>query len=76
LTAGEGTTAKYLKSYEVKHDETPLISPDCSLFLLEPYKDEVMYPLFEIDNDPLITYENKLYIEWGKAVVKWSQKGT
>jgi len=35
-----------------------------------------MHPLFEIDNDPLITYENKLYIEWGKAVVKWSQQGT
>ncbi|USK72265.1 hypothetical protein [Peribacillus asahii] len=52
ISADEGTTAKYLKSYEVMH------------------------PLFEIDNDPLITYENKLYIEWGKAAVKWSQKGT
>ncbi|MEK5214599.1 GIY-YIG nuclease family protein [Psychrobacillus sp. FSL H8-0487] len=76
FSADEGTTAKYLKSYEVRHGETPIISPDCSLFLLEPYKDEKMHPLFEIGNDSLSTYENKLYIEWGKATVKWTQKGT
>lgn len=76
FSADEGTTAKYLKIYEVRHGETPFISTDCSPFLLEPYKDEVMHPLFEIDNDPLHTYENKLYIEWGKAAVKWFQKGT
>ncbi|RHW37451.1 GIY-YIG nuclease family protein [Lysinibacillus yapensis] len=76
FSADEGTTAKYLKSYEVRHGNTPLISPNCSSFILEPYNDEIMHPLFEIDNDPLITYENKLYIEWGKAAVKWSQKGT
>ncbi len=76
FSADEGTTAKYLTSFEVRHGETPLISPDSSPFLLEPYKDEVMHPLFEIDNDPLNTYENKLYIAWGKAAVKWFQKGT
>lgn len=76
FSADEGTTAKYLKSYEVRHGETPLISPDCSSFLLEPYKGEIMHPLFEIDKDPLNPYENKLFIEWGKATVKWSQKGT
>ena len=76
FSADEGTTAKYLKSYEVRHGETPIISSDCSTFLLEPYKDQVMHPLFKIDNDPLFKYENKLYIEWGKAAVKWFQKGT
>ncbi|WP_394581204.1 GIY-YIG nuclease family protein [Cytobacillus firmus] len=76
FSADEGTTAKYLKSYEVRPGESPLISPDCSPFLFESYKDEIMHPLFEIDNDPLISYENKLFIEWGKATVKWYQKGT
>ncbi|KMY54133.1 hypothetical protein AC623_09470 [Bacillus sp. FJAT-27231] len=76
FSADEGTTAKYLTSYEVRHGETPFISQNCSPFLLEPYKDEIMNPLFEIDNDPLHTYENKLFIEWGKAAVKWYQKGT
>jgi hypothetical protein len=76
FSADEGTTAKYLKSYEVRHGDTPSVSPNCSPFLLEPYKEEIMHPLFEIDNDPLITYENKLFIEWGKAAVKWYQKGT
>ncbi len=76
FAADEGTTAKYIKSYEVRHEDKPLISPDCSQFLLEPYKDEIMHPLFEINNDPLMTYENKLFIEWGRAAVKWNQKGT
>lgn len=76
FSADEGTTAKYLKSYEIRHGETPSISEDCSPFLLEPYKDEIMHPLFEIDDDPLIQYENKLFIEWGKAAVKWYQRGT
>ncbi|MFJ7971732.1 GIY-YIG nuclease family protein [Psychrobacillus sp. NPDC096389] len=76
FSADEGTTAKYLKSYEIRHGETPSISQDCSPFLLEPYKDEIMHPLFEIDEDPLNQYENKLFIEWGKAAVKWYQKGT
>lgn len=76
FSADEGTTAKYLKSYEIRHGEKPSISQDCSPFLLEPYKDEIMHPLFEIDNDPLIQYENKLFIEWGKAAVRWYQKGT
>jgi len=76
FSADEGTTAKYLKTYEVRQGETPSISLDCSPFLLESYKDEIMHPLFEIDNDPLITYENKLFIEWGKAAVKWYQKAT
>lgn len=35
-----------------------------------------MHPLFEIENDPLESYENKLFIEWGKAAVRWFQKGT
>ncbi|MFV2047093.1 GIY-YIG nuclease family protein [Metabacillus litoralis] len=76
FSADEGTTAKYLKSYEVRHGEAPSISPQCSPFLLESYKDEIMHPLFEIEDDPLMTYENKLFIEWGKAAVKWYQKGT
>ncbi|MFE4142609.1 GIY-YIG nuclease family protein [Peribacillus sp. YIM B13472] len=76
FSADEGTTGKYLKSFEVRHGKTPFVSQDCSPFLLESYKDEIMHPLFEIDNDPLITYENKLFIEWGKAAVKWYQKGT
>ena len=75
FSADEGTTAKYLKSYEIRHGEVPSISQDCSPFLLKPYKDEIMHPLFEIDQDPLMQYENKLFIEWGKAAVKWYQKG-
>jgi len=31
--------------------------------------------LFEIKDDPLASYENKLYIEWDGGVVKWAQKG-
>jgi len=76
FSADEGTTSKYLTSYEVRHGEEPSISPDCSSYLLEPYKDEIMHPLFEISNNPLCQYENKLFIEWGKAAVKWYQKGT
>lgn len=75
FSADEGTTGKYLKSYEIRHGEMQSISPDCSPFLLEPYKDEIMHPLFEIDEDQLMQYENKLFIEWGKAAVKWYQKG-
>ncbi|WP_375200743.1 GIY-YIG nuclease family protein [Bacillus sp. RS11] len=76
FSADDRTTAKYLTSYEVRHGEVPNVSDDCSPFLLEPYKDEIMHPLFEIPNDPLSPYENKLFIEWGKAAVKWYQKGT
>lgn len=76
FSADEGTTAKYLTSYEVRHGASPLVAPDCSPFLLEPYKDEIMHPLFKIQRDPLQPYENKLYIEWGKAAVRWYQKGT
>ncbi|AGK54537.1 hypothetical protein B1NLA3E_13955 [Bacillus sp. 1NLA3E] len=37
-----------------------------SSFLLAPYKDEIMHPLFEIDNDPLFTYENQgTYYHYG-----------
>lgn len=72
----EGTTAKYLKSYEVRHGEEYFISPGCATFLLEPYKDEVMHPLFEIVDDPLLSYENKLFIEWGKGAINWKQKAT
>lgn len=43
---------------------------------MDPYKDEIKHPSFEIDDDPLSTYENKLFIVWGKAAVKWYQKGT
>ena len=76
FSSSDGTTAKYLTSYEVRHGMTPFISQDCSPFILEPYKDEIMHPLFNIDNDPLLTYRNKLFIDWGKATVKWYQKGT
>ncbi|TQR36024.1 GIY-YIG nuclease family protein [Lysinibacillus sphaericus] len=76
FSSDEGTTSKYLTSYEVRHGEQPNVSPYCSPFLLEPYKDDIMHPLFEISNDPLRTYESKLFIEWGKAAVKWYQKGT
>ncbi|OSY02087.1 hypothetical protein BTJ45_01150 [Bacillus mycoides] len=71
----KGTTAKYLKSYEVRHGEKPHNSDGCSKFLLvEQYKNNMMHPLFDIENDPLTPYENKLFIEWGGATVKWDQK--
>ncbi|MCL1698343.1 MULTISPECIES: GIY-YIG nuclease family protein [unclassified Lysinibacillus] len=76
FSADEGTTSKYLTSYEVRHGEKPNISSNCSPYLLEPYKGQIMHPLFDIPNDPLRTYENKLYIEWGKAAVRWYQKST
>ncbi|PGX57073.1 hypothetical protein COE12_03510 [Bacillus anthracis] len=76
FSGDKGTTAKYLKSYEVRHGEEPHISDGCSKLLSEPYKENMMHPLFEIDNDPLTPYENKLFIEWGGAAVKWSQKAT
>lgn len=76
FSAHKGTSAKYLTTYEVRHSEKPFISPDCSKFLLDSYKDQIMHPLFEKENDPLKKYENKLFIEWGKAAVKWYQVAT
>ncbi|WP_336769807.1 GIY-YIG nuclease family protein [Bacillus bombysepticus] len=71
----KGTTAKYLKSYQIKHGQPYLLSKECSKFLLEPYKENIMHPLFEIDNAPLKEYENKLFIDWGKGIRYW-QKAT
>lgn len=76
FSGDNGTTAKYLKTYEVRHDEESHISDGCSKFLSEHYKNNMMHPLFEIDNDPLASYENKLFIEWGRAAIKWAQNGT
>ncbi|AJG56695.1 GIY-YIG nuclease family protein [Bacillus cereus] len=75
FSADKSTTARYLKSYEVKHGELPHTSKDCAKFLLEPYNNNIMHPLFEMNNDPLSEYENKLFIDWGKGMRYW-QKAT
>lgn len=75
FSADKSTTARYLKSYEVKHGELYHLSKDCAKFLLEPYNKNIMHPLFEINNDPLCKYENKLFIDWGKGMRYW-QKAT
>ncbi|MES5896861.1 GIY-YIG nuclease family protein [Bacillus cereus group sp. RP43] len=75
FSADKSTTARYLKSYEVKHGEPYHISKDCAKFLLEPYNNNIMHPLFEMNNDTLSEYENKLFIDWGKGMRYW-QKAT
>ncbi|MED2688602.1 GIY-YIG nuclease family protein [Bacillus toyonensis] len=75
FSADKSTTARYLKSYEVKHGEPYNLSKDCAEFLLKPYNKNIMHPLFEINNDPLCEYENKLFIDWGKGIRYW-QKAT
>ncbi|SME39020.1 hypothetical protein BACERE00185_04535 [Bacillus mobilis] len=76
FSGDKGTTAKYLKSYKVRHGDKPHTSDRCSKFLFEPYENNMMHPLFEIENDPLSAYENKLFIEWGKGARNWYQRGT
>ncbi|WP_460268857.1 GIY-YIG nuclease family protein [Bacillus luti] len=73
FSGDKGTTAKYLKSYEVRHEEGHHMYTGRSIFLYEPSHNNVMHTLIEIDNDQLTQYENKLFIEWGEAAIKWAQ---
>ena len=73
FSGDKATTAKYLKSYEVRHGEEPHISDECSKLLYENYKENMMHPLFEIDNDPLALMKTN-YLLNGRAAVKWNQK--
>lgn len=78
---GKGTTAKFVGCYQVIGESSTLkkelLSADYPEVLLEapsPGKQNVFHKLK--DTDYFKDLEEKLYIEWGKGTVIWSQKAS
>jgi len=81
FVGGTGTTAKFVGCYQVTGKSEPLKKellsekyPD--ILLKEPSPGRVNFYHELADTDHFKDLKEKLYIEWGKGTVSWSQKAT